>query len=66
MPHARHGPRSAALLGEMAGPQGGCQLRCPYPLYRTAGYSFSVAHSVAICSARRSRIGFFIWALWGL
>lgn len=32
----------------------------PYPRYRTAGYSFRVAHRVAICSARRSRIGFFI------
>lgn len=31
-----------------------------YPRYRTAGYSFRVAHRVAICSARRSSIGFFI------
>lgn len=34
--------------------------RAAYPRYRTAGYSFRVAHRVAICSARRSSMGFFI------
>ena len=43
-----------------------CACASAHPRYRTAGYSFRVAHSVASCSARRSITEFFSWVLWGL